>query len=66
MSQQEIMYEIKYAWSRQRCVEIQYLNDLQEITAKGKIFGIDYDVLYIKEGSVIHMIFLKDVINVSL
>ncbi|QPS71762.1 hypothetical protein [Lactococcus garvieae] len=66
MSQKEIVYKIKYAWSRQRPVEIQFLLDSREVTTKGKIFGIDYDLLYIKEEGHIRRISLEDIVKITI
>lgn len=38
----------------------------QETTSQGKIFGIDYDLLYIKEGNVVRRIALDDILNISM
>ena len=37
MSQQEIMYEMKYAWSRQKPISIRFLENSQEMTSQGEI-----------------------------
>ncbi|WP_225666769.1 hypothetical protein [Lactococcus garvieae] len=66
MSQQEIMYEMKYAWSRQKPISIRFLKNSQETTSQGKIFGIDYDLVYIKEGNVVRRIALDDILNISM
>ncbi|KAA8713768.1 hypothetical protein F4V47_05345 [Lactococcus garvieae subsp. garvieae] len=66
MSQQEIMYEMKYAWSRQKPIRIRFLENSQETTSQGKIFGIDYDLLYIKEGNVVRRIALDDILSISM
>ncbi|WP_213496349.1 hypothetical protein [Lactococcus formosensis] len=65
MSQQEIIYEVKYAWSRQRPVSVRFLENSQETTSKGKIFGIDYDLLYIKEENVVRRIILEDILSIT-
>ena len=66
MSQQEILCEMKYAWSRQRQVSIRFLENSEETTSRGKIFGIDYDLLYIKEENLVRRIALDDILSITL
>ncbi|MFK4795761.1 hypothetical protein [Lactococcus petauri] len=66
MSQQEIIYELKYAWSRQKSVSIRFLQNSQETTSQDKIFGIDYDLLYIKEENLVRRIALDDSLSINI
>lgn len=66
MSQQKIIYELKYAWSRQKSVSIRFLQNSQETTSQGKIFGIDYDLLYIKEENLVRRIALDDILSINI
>lgn len=65
MSQQEIIYELKYAWSRQKSVSIRFLQNSQETTSQGKIFGIDYDLLF-KEENLVRRIALDDILSINI